>query len=433
MMDSSESRRDRIQKLLAAHKVKSVQISSFSSVDGPIETLCVGADVSDHTVFQQASLSKTVSTALCLEYFRHNGISHEASVNELLEGTSSDFRLTLGPEVDPSMTWADDIQIIDLLNHQGLGQHYVNGIPRTDEKYSIECLCRGNEKYGYPGVFVHKPPKTKFSYSGGGFLVLQLLIEALEQCSVAEVFREKLDALGMEEFQFGEEGHSASYAVGHRDDGTPVENGRLEFPAFAAGGLGPASSMCNFWQHLLRAGEAGSVFSKETADIMLAKPVDNGAMAFMGAYVGAGVFIARARYNSIAIHQAANDGFRGVYVVCVDGPDKGRGFVILSNGDNYATLINAQVTQMMLEGWHGIKSEKFGSDFDWSSLAQEEIVNLAYKTLVFDAFEPEAVPVSVFSRRYSNESEALSIKVNLSEAEEETSPSNLDEPRSGFC
>lgn len=35
---------------------------------------------------------------------------------------------------------------------------------------------------------------------------------------------------------------------------------------------------------------------------------------------------------ALSLAQAANDGLRGLYMLCFDGPDRGKGFVILSNG-----------------------------------------------------------------------------------------------------
>lgn len=48
------------------------------------------------------------------------------------------------------------------------------------------------------------------------------------------------------------------------------------------------------------------------------------------------------------LHQAANDGFRGVYMLCFDGPDTGKGFVILSNGDNPAVLFQCELARLLL-------------------------------------------------------------------------------------
>jgi len=51
-----------------------------------------------------------------------------------------------------------------------------------------------------------------------------------------------------------------------------------------------------------------------------------------------------ARPNRWMLHQAANDGFRGVLLMCFDGPDADngpRGLVVLANGDNQAMLLVA--------------------------------------------------------------------------------------------
>lgn len=63
-----------------------------------------------------------------------------------------------------------------------------------------------------------------------------------------------------------------------------------------------------------------------------------------------GVFVAIAGENRIMLHQAANDGFRGVYMLCFEGPDQGKGFVLLSNGDNPAVLFQCEVARLLLKG-----------------------------------------------------------------------------------
>jgi hypothetical protein len=57
----------------------------------------------------------------------------------------------------------------------------------------------------------------------------------------------------------------------------------------------------------------------------------------MNCEVGLGLFVLTAGESRYMVHQAANDGFRGVYVVCFDGPEYTRrngpsGFVCLANG-----------------------------------------------------------------------------------------------------
>jgi len=49
--------------------------------------------------------------------------------------------------------------------------------------------------------------------------------------------------------------------------------------------------------------------------------------------------------------QAANDGLRGLYMHCFDGPDRGKGFVVLSNGDNPAVMFQCELCRALLKGF----------------------------------------------------------------------------------
>jgi len=116
----------------------------------------------------------------------------------------------------------------------------------------------------------------------------------------------------------------------------------------------------------------------------------------MGVNIGIGVFVAEAGANRLAIHQGANDGFRGLSAYCFDGPDTGKGFVILCNADSNGVLFVAEVAQQILEAlkFTGVNYSLFSTQFDSSRIPQEEVVNNGYKNLVFRAFEkdlPEAI------------------------------------------
>ena len=78
-----------------------------------------------------------------------------------------------------------------------------------------------------------------------------------------------------------------------------------------------------------------------------------------GARMGRGIFIRDVASGDPQnpdrwmLHQAANDGFRGLFLVCFDGPSAAAngpsGLVILSNGDNDAMLFNMAMARAMLE------------------------------------------------------------------------------------
>ncbi len=90
--------------------------------------------------------------------------------------------------------------------------------------------------------------------------------------------------------------------------------------------------------------------SHTTARTMLApQPLQSGeAEAFIGCQTGLGLFVTQAGPNRVCMHQAANDGFRGIFLACYQGPNAGQGLVVLSNGDRNAVPFNARVSQARL-------------------------------------------------------------------------------------
>ena len=194
------------------------------------------------------------------------------------------------------------------------------------------------------------------------------------------------------------------YAIGYRDDGiTPVHGGgRLAFPPLAAGGMGSPSALARILFNLAVAykrGHCKDKISHKTSRLMLDNGVDKGALEFMGSLIGYGVFILDAGDNRCLLHQAANDGFRGIALICFDGPAASQGpigFVILCNGDNNGTSLLAEVSKFIL------KNNKFGNkdgidwtkvehtNFEQNEVRQEEIVNKGFKELLLDAFLPKA-------------------------------------------
>ena len=102
-------------------------------------------------------------------------------------------------------------------------------------------LLDGNADYGYEPVRVENPPGTKFSYSGGGFLVLEHLLESLERRDVQEQTARFLKEFpGLTFQQQTLPGHH--YAHGFLPDGREVEGTRKMFPAFAAGAASATNS-----------------------------------------------------------------------------------------------------------------------------------------------------------------------------------------------
>ncbi len=391
----AESTYARIAQVLEKHKVLGAMVSVTSQNFLP-QTLCFGervkstSRVTKNTWFEIASLSKTLASCFAIEYFRKKDISLQTSVNALFAKTSSPFRLKSSVSSD----WAEHVSLEHLMSHSALNLHYVNGVPSSTTMPNVKDFLNGNSTYGYQPIDVINSPGTVFQYSGAGFLVLEHLIESLEKKSIQELTKLFFDQLGLKNLSFEQKTlPDISYANGYLANGNEVESGRKMFPAFAAGAMGTAHDVSQFLSALTQAYHsikgAGPI-SHDTATHMLFG-TDKSSLKFMGAKMGLGIFIAEAGPNRLAIHQGANDGFRCLFVHCFDGPDKDKGFVILCNADTNGVLFNAEVAQILLEELklQGLNTNLFKTHFDFSKIPQQEVVNLGYKNLIFDAFEPD--------------------------------------------
>ena len=401
--------------LRAALRKHGVAGTSIGVLDGAsITTLCAGtaargSPMAPDTWLQQASLSKTIAAAFMITYFRGKGVDPlRTPVVDVLARLSSPFRLVCAPGVPER--FLRELMLSHLVNHTGLGLHYVPGVPpsRSGGFPPVLELLQGQHEaeLRYPHIMLEKRPGTKFAYSGAGFMLLQHILE-LEHGG-----RPIADILAPWLVQCGVHGHDLGFdqvdpargaaetpvtiAHGYREDGSPVTDTRLMFPPLAAGAHGSPQALCRFLYHLARAyrmpaGTKSGPIPHETARTMLDNAVDMGAFDFMHSRMGLGVFVTLVGPNRFMLHQAANDGFRGVFFVCFDGPDAGRGFVLLSNGDNNAMFMNCELCRALLkrlrvEGmdWSALNLGGDGG-FDTTGLKQEEIVNLGIKQLVLEA------------------------------------------------
>ena len=392
---------EKIQGLLKKYGIVGAEITVSMNAHSSSQTLCFGESVkgetkvTELTQFEIASLSKGIASCFALEYFKKRKVSLETSVNSIFKTTQSPFRIKSLDNSHPE--WADQVTICQLMNHTALNMHYVNGVPLSQEMPDVIELLNGSQKHGYEAVGVINAPGTKFQYSGGGFLVLQHLLESLEKRKITEITESFLKALGLHHLSFDLKS-KANIAAAYLADGTPVPDSRLMFPAFAAGALGTSTDVALFLEklsHAYHSAKGCGPISHDTAVLML-HGSDFGSREFMGCEMGLGLFTIEAGSNRFALHQGANDGYRSLFLHCYDGPDVGKGLVVLCNADSNGVLFIAEVAQALLSNLNisGINQQLFNGKFNSSGVPQAELVNRGYKDLIFSAFEedlPEAI------------------------------------------
>tara|TARA_B100001971_G_scaffold84647_1_gene78203 strand:+ start:309581 stop:314173 length:4593 start_codon:yes stop_codon:yes gene_type:complete len=360
----------KLNEIFASSKVKGVQIA-ISSGKGLIQSLFFGEceegrALNNQTQFQIASLSKTYGSVYAHEVFKKYNLSIDLGVNDLLARFNSSIRL--------SGKWADEVRVHHLMSHSALNMHYVNGLKQTPK---VEDILRDPKSFNYEEIKVINPPGTKFKYSGAGFILLEYLCQLITNNE------------NTSPYEFSTK-PSAEYAKGHRDNGESLDY--LEFPLFAAGMWRSARELNEFLEEFTSAYHnynSKGYISHDTA-VNMTKSRDLGCMDFMHAKMGRGVFTVEAGENEFLLHQGANDGYRGIFLYCYKGPDRFKGLSILCNGELNGVVLNAKLAQTILKELDikGINFNHFKSDFDIQKLSPEEIVNIGYKELLLDAFEP---------------------------------------------
>lgn len=403
---------------------------SFKKLDFTSGSSLSEADVPRLPAMQVASLSKTLGAAFALDFLsRHSlppggggkGIGADARVNDVVRAHGGRFLLRDAPGVAPGT--CERVLVQHLMSHSCLGMHYAHGFSRPGEvdalPASAEELLLSPERFRcangrfYEAVEVAREPGSRFGYSGGGFLVLQYLVELLDRHdrgaeafrSAGEIAQPWLQELGMQDFTLRPEGLPPSlrtcYPQHFNDDSQPVP--RRLFPAFAAGATGTTKDYALFLQHLTAAfcaPAAEAPLSHAVAREMLRPRPVSGGFEFMRSQPGLGTFVLAAESNEVMIHQGANEGVRCFYCQCFSGPDAGKGFIISSIGDERAMSFNCEAVILVLaamgfrgvdfpEGLDDVAGLDLAAGLDLSHVPQEQRVNTGLKETVLARFRLE--------------------------------------------
>jgi CubicO group peptidase (beta-lactamase class C family) len=202
-------------------------------------------------------------------------------------------------------------------------------------------------------VRVDARPGSAWRYSGGGYTVVQQLLEDVTGHAYAEAARREAFApLGMRASTFeqppGTSAADAGRAAGHRADGAAVPGGWYAYPELAAAGLWttPAdlARLVLGVQASLR-GEPGAVLPQTLARRMVT-PVQ--------ARYGLGLAVLGAGTDSAYFtHAGNNEGYRAVMVGFVNS---GRGAVVMTNGAAGVDLAYEVLRAVAREyGWPGFR------------------------------------------------------------------------------
>ncbi len=269
-----------------------------------------GAAVTADTVFSVELISKALTAWEIMRLVEMEKLDLDAPVNSYL----TDWQLAGLGRNDPS-----GATIRRILSHTaGLS---VDGYPGystdTTDLPPLPDFLSG--KADAPRVQVIVPPGTHFMYSGGGYTILQLVIEEVTGGPFAAVMqRDLLDRLGMDHSQFQWSPDLSDLATSYTASGEVDHD--LVHEDLAAGGLfTSAGDLARFFTE----GMSGGYLTPEDVALMHT-PAD----ATNGQYGFGNFLFTLDDGTQVVWHDGIGVGQRSIFLLL---PDSGDGLIILTN------------------------------------------------------------------------------------------------------
>lgn len=269
--------------------------------------------ISGDTIFQAASISKSLAAWGVMRLVEEGKISLDDPVEKYLTRW----------HLPNSQFNRDEVTIRRLLSHTaGLNIHGYLGvepgrkIPSLEESLSGEGLM--NKR-----LEIKMLPGNDFSYSGGGYTLLQLVIEEVTGKAFEQYMEEEiLKPLGMENSSYRNKIKNENMSKGYGYFGQEVPT--YNFSEQAAAGLKTTvPDMLKFIMASMEGAGESSVLKSETIDLIHKPVLSTAALGVFTEVLPDG--------NTLLHHGGDNRGWHGIYGFI---PEKKDGIVIFTNSDN---------------------------------------------------------------------------------------------------
>ena len=356
----SVPRRFSLRERLAHHRVPGVSVAVMQAgrvtlAQGwGVADVTTGRRVDSTTLFQAASISKPLAALTALSLVERGDLHLDAPINEVL----TSWRVPAAEQQRDTL-----VTLRRLLAHTAGTS--VSGFPgyRTASRDDAVTLPsnvdvlegRGNTA----AVRVVRDPGSGFSYSGGGYTIVEQAIEDRTGRPFADVVAERvLGPSGMTRSTFAQPLPRARWseaAHAHDATGAPVPGAWHDYPEQAAAGLWTTpADLLRLGAHLAavwRGEETDGVGPPATLREMF---VHRGEEPGFESY-GLGFGITGAQGTLSFGHNGGNEGFLSIWVVY---PARGEGVAVMTNGARGFALAQEIVRGVAAQlGWPAFGSE----------------------------------------------------------------------------
>jgi CubicO group peptidase (beta-lactamase class C family) len=304
-----------------------------------------GSPVTTDTLFQAASISKSVTTMTALALVEKGKLSLDAPINTQLKSWTLP---------DNQFTAQQPVTLRELLSNTG-GTSVIGfgSFPRGAPLPTLKQILDGTPPANSPPVRVIAKPGTKYNYSGGGFEIVEQAIKDATGKSFSEVTRETiLEPAGMNHSNFQQPIDASllnEVAFPVDAHGNWIAGGPPTLPELGAGGLWTTpTDLARLIIELQKslAGTTENILSSASAHLMLTPVKEN---------YGLGVEISTDGGKLSFEHTGSNNGYQAMYVAYADGD----GAVVMTSSDNgFAVIAQIVPTLARVYGWEAYAPEK---------------------------------------------------------------------------
>jgi CubicO group peptidase (beta-lactamase class C family) len=220
------------------------------------------------TLFQAGSISKPIAALAVLKLIQEGKVHPDTDVNNYLKNLKVK---------DNEYTAFEKVSLRRLLTHTaGMTVHGFPGYKQTDTFPSIDEVLKGEGNT--PEIFVNIQPDSIWRYSGGGYTVMEKVVEDVTGLPFETYIKQTIFLpLDMQNSTYEQplpESYFNKASAAYDSEGKIIEGLWHNYPEQAAAGLWTTPSdlakYCIEVQEIL-AGKAESVLSKEIIEMMLTK------------------------------------------------------------------------------------------------------------------------------------------------------------------
>lgn len=302
--------------------------------------------VTPDTIFQAASIAKPVVATATMRLVQENRLNLDEDVNQKLQT----WKL---PE--NGYTTRQKVTVRRLLSHTaGLGVHGFTGYAAGEPLPTVVQILDGQKPANSQSVRVEAEPGSGYSYSGGGYVVVRMLLSDVTGSNFPDLMRRLvLDPIGMSHSTFAQplpDNMQGSAATAYQSNGQPFAGRFHIYPELGPDGLwSTPTDLARFAIEIQNeaSGTSNKVLSQSTVQVMLA-PVK--AQHSLGFEVG------DADGKAWFGHGGSNFGFFSqLYAFKQVG---GQGVAIMTNGNNINLLVEYLRAVAQEYHWTGFDPEE---------------------------------------------------------------------------